>query len=319
MTITDTIERVVIVPRNGYVNRLQAWASAAILAAELDAPLEMHWEPEPIAPARAEDLFDITRLSTTLIDEAATTAITGQPHAVLPRYLTVDTERQCIVLAGHDLGEQHFMASLSAMLREYRARSLVIIAGGKFALPGSNTFDRQRQIFYDRIAWQADIASAVADARQRHATYLGLHIRQTDRSLEAPTQRSIRRALEQLRDRNVTRSLFVCADTENGRDSWAAIARGLGMDPWSAQATDFDRGMVQAGRDAMVDWILLGKAQASVFSAASSFAQEAAVASGRASDCLSLTASDGLQAFRRSTTWVRAGAHRVRRMTHRDG
>lgn len=40
------LDRIVVVPRNGYVNRLQGWASAAILAAQLDASLHVLWEPE---------------------------------------------------------------------------------------------------------------------------------------------------------------------------------------------------------------------------------------------------------------------------------
>lgn len=306
-----SIERVVIVPRNGYINRLQAWASAAILAAELDAPLEILWEPETIAPAQADDLFDVARIPATFVDESRIASLAGSPHAALPRYLTVDASKGYIVLAGHDLGEQHFMDDLLLALRSATAQTLIVIAGGKFHLPITEHFDRQRRVFYRRIPWQHDIAYAAAEAGDAHDPYVGLHIRQTDRSLSAPTRRSITHALDELRQREPVRSLFVCADTEAARQAWVTLARGQGFEPWTTSAITFDRRRVDAGREAMVDWLLLARARASVFSAASSFAQEAAVASGHPDACIPLSAGNGLQVIRQGMTWMRAGAHRL--------
>ena len=51
-----SVPNVVVFPRNGYANRLQAWASAAIVL-EWGAPLKVCWEEEAVCPANASSLF----------------------------------------------------------------------------------------------------------------------------------------------------------------------------------------------------------------------------------------------------------------------
>ena len=319
MPIAHRLERIVVVPRNGYVNRLQAWASAAILAAELDVPLEVLWEPEEVAPATAGDLFDITRATPTFVTTEIVTQRLGMPHTSLPRYLTADPDRELLVLAGHDRGEQAFMPALIDGLRADRApRTLLIIAGGKFHLPDAPAFTRQRQLFYELLPWHPVIVERSRALLDNHDRYIALHIRQTDRSLPAPTTRAVIRAVEQLRDRSGVTSLFVAADTRSALDEWVDRALELDLAPWSASTTQFDRGQVEAGRQAIVDWILLGHAQASVYSAASSFAEEAAVASGHVEDSIALAASATRQAVRQWHRLGRAAVNRLSRVARLD-
>lgn len=318
MTIAHQFERIIIVPRNGYVNRLQAWASAAILAAEVDAPLEVLWEPEAVAPAGAEDLFDTARGTTRFLDADAVTSVLGQPHSDTPRYLTANPDRHLLVLAGHDRGEQAFMEELVQHLGAgWAPRTLLIIAGGKFHLPNAPTFARQRQLFYEQMRWHPSITETAQTLLSQRDPFVALHIRQTDRSLEAPPGRAISKALEQLRDRTGITSLFVAADTDSALGHWSDRASALGFSPWSSGTTQFDRGQIEAGRQAMVDWILLGHARGSVYSATSSFAEEAAVASGHVADGLALAAPRTLQSLRRGREVGRAGANRVARFMHR--
>lgn len=307
MAIEHVLERIIVVPRNGYVNRLQAWASAAILGAELDVPVQVLWEPEPIAPASGTDLFADYRVRAPFVDSAAVTELLGHPHVETPRYLTVDADRRLVVLAGHDRGEQAFMAEVVRVLdHPCRPRALVIIAGGKFHLPEATSFERQRKIFYDGLAWHPSITERVEAELAQHQSYLGLHIRQTDRSREAPTARALRSALAELRDANEQRSLFIAADTIEAHDHWASVTRSLGFQPWRVDAVEFDRSRVGAGRDAMVDWILLGRAQAIVYSQASSFGEEAAVATGNAEACIALSANASRQRLRDGLGLARA-------------
>lgn len=311
MAIEHFLERVIVVPRNGYANRLQAWASAAILGAELDIPVQVLWEPEAIAPASASDLFAVQRVKASFVGADEVTEILGCAHADAPRYLTIDTDRRVVVLAGHDRGEQVFMAELlRALDHPCRPHTLVVIAGGKFHLPEASSFERQRKIFYDGLAWHPSIADRVEPELLQHQDFLGLHIRQTDRSREAPTTRALRSALTTLRDTSRTRTLFVAADTADAHERWASITRSLGLESWRVASVDLDRSRVGAGQDAMVDWLLLGHAQAIVYSQSSSFGQEAAVATGNADACIAVSATalrqrvrDGLGLGRAAVTY----------------
>lgn len=291
------LDRVVVVPVNGYVNRLQAWASAAILGAELDVPVQVVWEPEPFAAAPAATLFG-ERALRSFVSPDDLTAVLGRPHRDLPRYLHLDRERSVVTLAGHDLGEQAFMEGLVAALADPTApRTLIVIAGGKFSLPGSEAgFDRRRRVFYDSIDWNPAVAERVATLLRDREPYLGLHVRGTDRSREAPTTRAIREAVAGLAADTGIETLFIAADSASSRERWRDIATTLGLRAWTSGDIAFDRAESAAGVDALTDWVLLGRSQAVVHSAESSFGQEAAVATGRPP--VALRASDARQRVR---------------------
>ena len=308
------LDEVVVVPRNGYVNRLQAWASAAILAAQLDVPIRVMWETEEPAPSPPADLFDPALVRRSFWERERLDALVGGAHESLPRYLTHDRDRRLIVLAGHERGEQAFMGQLAALLLGLEEQStLVIIAGGKFHLPTDEDFVLQRHVFYRRLAWHPELDRRVEAALEGHPGYVALHVRGTDRSLEAPTARTIRGGLSALADSTDERRLFIAADSAAGRDRWSDEAASLGFSPWSVAGMDHDRSQSSAGRDAMLDWRLLGRSSALVYTAASSFGEEAAVATGNFAQCLPLSAASARQRARRSAELGRAVATYPRR------
>lgn len=307
------LEQLIIIPRNGYVNRLQAWASAAILGAQLDVSASVVWEPERIAPAQALDLFSESAVRQSFWDVEQVTSLVGGAHQGLPRYLTLDRDRRLVILAGHDRGEQALMGELlNALADPCEPTSLVVIAGGKFHLDSPEDFDRQRRVFYEAVPWRADISDAVAAATDGGPPYLGLHVRGTDRSREAPPTRAVREALRQLRELGPT-SLFIAADTEASRLRWSDEALRLGFEPWSRPALNRDRTVVAEGVDAVTDWRVLGMAQAIVHAAASSFGEEAAVCTAQPSACIALTASPQRQQLRAASEWARAAVTYPRR------
>lgn len=317
MSKRPSLDRVIVVPRNGYVNRLQAWASSAILAAQLDVSLRVLWEPEGVAPAGADALFAASVVSRQFIHHDDFHAIVGREHALLPRYLTLDPENGVVVLAGHDRGEQAFIPELLRMLDDSRAHTLVLIAGGRFYLPGDEDFIRQRSLFYQRLAWSDVVEDRVAQALVGRTPFAGLHIRQTDRSLEAPTPRTIRDGLRLLRDQRGAGPLFVAADTAHGRDRWTAEAGELGFEPWSMSDVDLDRGAAGAGIDAVADWRVLAHAEAIVHPAASTFSEEASVASGHHERAIPLSSSAARQRARAWAVLGRSAASYPWRRLHR--
>lgn len=311
---TTTLERVIVLPRNGYANRLQAWASSAILAAHLDVPLEVAWEPQPIAPAGAADLFTSDRPGATFLTSADLRARIGGDHQDLPRYLTIDPSRQVVCLAGHERGEQVFMPDLAAALgHASRPRTLLVIAGGKFHLPGALAFAEQRSRFYAQLPWSAGIRAGTDAALAGHSDFIGLHIRETDRSIAAPTPGAIRGAVAALAERSGLTSLFIAADTLSARQRWLGEARSLGLSAWTTPEPALDRSAISAGIGALIDWRILGMAQSIVYSRESSFGEEAAVATGCIGASLPLSASSGLQRIRRAEALGRAAVTYPRR------
>ncbi len=291
MHIQHQLERVIVVPVNGYANRLQAWASAAILAAELDVPCQVLWEPERVAPATPETLFTEALLRRSFTSPADFRALVGSAPSDMPRYLHRDDTRGVVSLAGHDLGEQALIPDLLAALSHSPSpTTLVIIAGGKYSLPDDTLFARRRQVFYSGLDWSQQVRERVAGTSCTHAPYVALHVRGTDRSLTAPTRSQVRQATTSLHARFPDHSLFISSDTDDSARQWTAWAQESGLQPWVQKEVDRDRTNPVAGIDAVVDWILLGKARAGVGALASSFAEEAAIAGGHAPDWLLLEA-----------------------------
>ena len=293
------LQQVIVIPRNGYINRLQAWASASILGDALGVVTRLLWEPDAVAPTAAEELFEPAFLEALSISRAEVDLLLACDHEVLPRYLSTLPARRALVLAGHDRGEQVFMPQLFELIAgDASLTSLVIIAGGQFHAPTAHDFDRSRRVFYQSLHWNLALDSRVQAELKGRDPFLAAHIRQTDRSLTAPTTTTVRDALAKLHKQTQLRSLFVAADTANARDQWHDIARGLGLDPWSVQDQSQDRSSGSGGVSAMVDWRLLGAAQGLVYSKESSFGHEAATVIGSSQQTIGLTATNGVQRAR---------------------
>ena len=286
------LERVIVIPRNGYLNRIQAWASASILAAEYDVPVRVLWEHERIAPASPEDLFDSSLVNASFIGRSDVDSLLGQNHEDLPRYLTCLPKVGVAVLAGHDQGEQLFMAQLETFIREEPwLRTLIIIAGGKFHLDSSHDFTRQREVFYQQLRWSNEIEARVEAELSGKGPFNALHLRGTDHALSAPTSRQVREALKEIRSQSNLTELFIAADSAETLAHWTSTAQDLGFRPWSASGISWERTSAAAGIDALVDWRLLGNSESLVYSAVSTFAEEASVASGHRDDAIALTAA----------------------------
>lgn len=273
--------QVIVVPRNGYANRLQAWASAHVLAAQLNWDLKVLWEPQEVATTPVDWIFGEEFLARTLISSSEVQAILGRSHEELPRYFNVLREGDLLVLAGHDKGEQAFMPDLARHLTLGQiGTTLVIIAGGSYSLPDSPDPVAARRAFYRSLMWSESVDNLVNEAVKSQRDFCALHVRNTDRSHQAPTNRAIRQALQEAAERSDSKSLFVCADTHEARVQWSTVAEDIGWSPWYVTGVEFDRTSPANGVSALVDWRLLSLASSVIFPAASTFSSEAVVAGG---------------------------------------
>lgn len=307
VTSRSRATRVVVVPRNGLANRLQAWASADILAKQWQAPLHVVWEPEDVLPAPAEALFARSTVSESFTSPDLIRELTKHEHSELPRYLS--RRGDVVVLAGHDLGEQAFMADLAAMVETSTCpMSIVLIAGGNFHLPGTDDARPKRGAFYHGITWSDDVYDRVTSAQPPDSPYLGLHIRQTDRSIDAPSSRSLRAALRNMTKRHPDeRSLFISADSPKALEVWTEVARRDDLAPWSLPHVEHQRNQTSGIVDAAADWLLLSRAKALLHPAASTFSTEAAAASSNSEESVALRAGQVLRATRRARKLLHAG------------
>jgi hypothetical protein len=67
--------------------------------------------------------------------------------------------------------------------------------------------------------------------------YVGLHLRFTDRSLQAPSQRATMAAVKRLSEQESVSSVFVAADSPETRDEWMGRLQQAGLEPWSQDLT----------------------------------------------------------------------------------
>lgn len=305
------LERIVIVPVNGYANRLQAWASASALGADLDVPVQVLWEPEPIAAASGADLFDAALVAASFINTEEVVTLLDAPHPSLPRYL-VDAGRSgdALMLAGHDRGEQAFMGDLAARLAQGRHRALVIVAGGHFHLPGVGDPQARRRAFYQGLRWSKEV-SRRTDAAMPEGSFIGLHVRGTDRSVTAPIENQLRKSVLDVAARTGASAVYLAADTREARERWATVCDSLGLDPRSLPAPDLNRGCREAGIDALADWRVLGTSRGLAYSLDSSFGAEAAVAAGSDAVCVGVRATP-LRQWTRSLRAFALGPFRAR-------
>ena len=302
-----SVANVVVIPRNGYANRLQAWASAAIVARTWGVPLKVCWENEAVCPADASSLFRSAGEGSTFISSDEVEGLLGGSHEGLPRYLTHDSDSGGVTLAGHDRGEQPFMADLAQLaLDSAEALTVVFIAGGRFWLPGETAFNVKRRDFYGSINWSEPIAEQVSIISADHEPYIGIHVRGTDKAITVPTEHAMERAIAATAEQSGLSSVLVAADTAQTRSRWVAWLEREGMQPWFVKSTTHDRTSRRAGVDALVEWNLLARSTAMVFANDSSFGHEAALCTRSPEVNAGLTAPAWLQKARVGGDWIRS-------------
>ena len=291
----------IVIPLSGYINRLQATASSSIISEELGWKFRVLWEAETVAASDPHNIFSPAFCDDHLISNSQFTDIIGQKATELPRYLSTNPEKRLISLAGHDHGEQAFMRELTNLLRDnqHLYRNLVLKAGGNFHLVddaisssvGDSLAREQRALWYQQLKFTDAIESAVRAELNDREPFLGLHLRYGDRSHQAPCNRAIEHALRDISDSTGIRSLFIASDSLAKRDMWLERASKLGLHPWFVEHRIWDRGHTQSASPALIDWRILANSQTMVYFGESSFAYEAAVATGKFDQCISLRAN----------------------------
>lgn len=309
------LEDVVVFPMSGYVNRLQTIASSAILASQLGARLRICWIPFHLAPSPAEAVFSSSFCEEFVISTQLVLNSWSLDVEQIPLY--VNRSGTMLSLRGADKGEQALMHDLERELLRKPAQSLAIVSGGTFFLEtptfSLDDFLREKSAYYRSLPFHPEIERAVGDALTAHAEpYLGLHLRYTDRSRQAPRDGHIRTALSKQADATGISSVFIAADSAQSRDTWVDECERLGLQPWFVDHPSMDRESPLSAHPALIDWKILGNSTRLVFFTASSFAVEAAVMSGAWRESTGLGANRLRAAAVTVSQYAAAGLRRLR-------
>lgn len=305
---------VVIRPLSGYINRLQAIVSAQLLAEDIGADLWIDWQPSDVAPVSMDVILDPDFCNRHGRSSHEVRTSLGVDPAHLPDHLHEDTRAGVVTLAGRDRGEQAFMPALNGAWRSGRFEAIVVAAGGKFTLLGGEQlsgdqalrFQDRRREAYARLPLNPGIEERAAEALVGRAPFIAMHLRYSDRSLESPWSRHVASSLSHLRQATGIENLFIASDTPHARQRWTKRADAMGLRPWSTSPPDVPRSDPRSAWGALVDWRVLTRSSGMVFFAASSFAEEAAVASGHMNRSIGLAATSSRRIWMQGRQWARA-------------
>ena len=300
------MRRVVIVPRNGYVNRLQALISAQILAGEIDAELELAWLAQPAAPSAVDSVLDVAgfpgRLAGSDFSLPGGTQFNDVPVGITP------IGESSLLVAGGLAGEQVLMPELRRELAG-PAKTLVIVAGGKFWLrgdavlssTGAREFRLERQSAYQRLRLNIFIEEqARKTIAQLPESFIGLHLRFGDRNWQAPSKRRLRKTMHYLHA-HACRDVYVAGDDAQQIREWSTWLKNHEWRVWT-NSNDASSALSPRTPEALVDWRVLGAASRVVYFSESSFGEEAAVASRRYDLSVPLEPSR-MRALRLTSLW----------------
>ncbi len=325
---TSAIRRVLVFPVNGYLNRLQALASAALLARRFEASLHVCWTYFSNVPGPPSDTFAADWCDRFMLTEDQVGSEFGIGLDDVPRYVTTSPDGTWVGLRGHDRGEQALMGELTAVLASMAAPvDLVIVAGGSFDISDptcvegawSESFLSAKRDFYRGLPLNSAIESAAAEFSSAHPDgYLGLHLRYSDRAHQAPTPWAIKRALARQAAETGLTDVFIASDSPRARAEWSRRVEGMGLRAWNLSDSFSALASSTSAGPALGDWRILGGSARLVFFAESSYSVEACVASGSWASSSALPTSRARGVGHRGLTLVhKAVTYPKRRLFHR--
>ena len=294
---------VVVVPVNGFGNRLKAMASGALLSQMLGVGFRVAWMPEAsILPADFHDLFAPDQ-DFDVIDYQDLRALIALASEMPPKTLSRIEESETICLRGYHRGEQYFMADLARIVSQVSWQRIVIWSGGDFVMPSSarpaasgpdSPLEAFKQDFYRRLRFSEPVNQMLLEGSG--TARIVLHLRYGDRSSTAPTDRRIARSLRPLlrasRRGGVGPEWYVASDDALALERWSTRLRAQGKAVTQSGHRILGREAVDAVRFAVAEWNLLATAKVLVHFTGTTFAEEAAaVCRARGGQVLAITPS----------------------------
>jgi hypothetical protein len=269
-----------------------------------------------MVPGPASDTFAADWVEQHIVSEA-TCAEWGVTLDRIPLYVSTDRDGHRVTLRGHDRGEQALVADVAAALAAQDAPvDVVIVAGGSFDLRSPQSSDGEwtedfltrKRDYYRTLPLHPAVERAASEVAEAQANgFIGLHLRYSDRSHQAPRTSSIEAALAKQAAESGLTSVFIASDTSSAREEWTQRAITMGLRPWDLTSRFAGLALETSAGPALADWRTLGRSDRLVYFVESSYAVEACVSSGSWRQSSALATSRGRAAAQRALTWGRAG------------
>lgn len=276
---------VVLIPVNGLGNRLRAISGAYALSLLHRRPLVVAWDPEPHLPDDVFELFDARgpvdfRRYRDVVDAGLL------PNSEIPLYLQ-QTE-SFITLRGYGKGEQRFISALSRKMKAAPETSVVIKAGDYFSPKASSRDEAGRRLRRIRKSLYGRIFSReiVGEASQivGDDAHIGLSLRGSDLSDRVPPLQLFLKKVLEISHRIKTRTVYVSSESSELHFAAKAVLaeRGLRVirnptPTWIHQTEEVNARIPISGRQALIDFAVLGRSRHYVGPKASTFVTEIAV------------------------------------------
>jgi len=269
---------ILVIPVNGIGNRLRAISSGLFLANKLRRDLHVLWEPVDLLPGKWDELFDNSSQVSFISREDA--KLKGfLPAYDVPLYLGED--RSFVTLRGYDRGESPFAREFYLRLRRHDEKQAVIMAGNSFH-PHAKTPERalsllreSRRALQVKLCLSETVWQRVAEISPTES-YLGLHLRGTDRAHDASPTQELLDAATKLAAKFQLSSIFMSSEDD---DLLSHAKKALKERSLKTFYNLEKRPMDTTGGtlDAFSDFLALRGAKAFVGNSRSTFSTEASV------------------------------------------
>ncbi len=254
----------IVYPCNGLCNRLRATASAYILSKYLNRQFLMCWEiTSDIGGASFEQLFEPVQFS---IDNDKVQELCSYNSSTI-----------------YTCGRRTEIAILSDVCKD--ASNIVIIkqTGGNYMHPKMSIgeFNTQKNLFYTNyIKPIPEISQTIKEFYNNNELpggCIGVHIRRTDRSYYTPVSDAFVSKVKQILETTNINRVLLCSDDVKEIASFKTKLKSHDVSIVHYTKEYFGRDNVDAVRDAVIEWFLLGHCNIIVYSHSSSFGYEACI------------------------------------------
>jgi len=266
---------VAVVPVNGIGNRLRAIAACLYLARRLRRDATVVWEPDSLLPGKWEDLFAASpQLQFASMKTAQRSGIV--PHEPIAKY--VDSNASFVTLRGNDRGEQPFAKHFFRLLKRWPQKNGVVEAGDYFHHRASSVekagklLKKERNHLANQIRFSDQILE-LAHHISPPRPYLSLHLRGTDRTVDAANPESLLATAHKLAIEKGLRDVFVASDDPHLIDlaKSSLDAHGLKI---STNPQPKPRGTLSGTFSAFADYLALRRGDVFVGGKRSTFSTE---------------------------------------------
>lgn len=271
----------IVIPVNGYVNRLQAIISGMLLASQFGFVFKVYWIPERIAPADIDKIFSSDFVREYSINSSEWLSLAKIETKNFPKYLSITDK--AVFIQGLDNGEQKYIKQIFTVDFPNSSNNIYIKSGSNFYatilndLPGFQLAKRNR---FNLNSFNESLLKTYEEFRLNlPSIYIGLHLRTTDRILEFPPDKKLlKRVLESMKILKIS-DVFISTDSVETLSKWTSLLEQHGLKVYSQSSVNYNRSNVDSAQSAFIDWLSLLNCNYLIYTGNSTFSEEASVLS----------------------------------------